>query len=241
VFISVDNRHAWLLTDHHAHIVLKFGCDRPNEGIRAGAQKILHKIAKIRVSGNSGLLQPNDLSAAAYGCALLLLVSTALLTFALDQLAVTLATENQNATHLSSDWTCNKLHNTSRWETSAPFSESFRPILKMAAVSNVRLCLVALVRSLPLQAPGERKKMCAPVLKCNQLQGSSPPDPSPGALPICGANNVTAELNNKHEVHLNAYLHIWQCHNIKVQRFVHLTLSRAHAQKQPSSTFRFGI
>jgi len=24
---------------HHAHIVLKFGCDRPNEGIRAGGPK----------------------------------------------------------------------------------------------------------------------------------------------------------------------------------------------------------
>ena len=46
----------------------------PTRGSWPGAPKILHKIAKIRVSGNSGLLQPNALSAAAYECALLLLV-----------------------------------------------------------------------------------------------------------------------------------------------------------------------
>ena len=69
--------------------MLKFGCDRHNEGTGPGDPKILHKIAKFRVSGNSGLLRPNDLAAAVYGCALLLLVSTVLLAFALDQLAVT--------------------------------------------------------------------------------------------------------------------------------------------------------
>jgi len=38
-----------LLVDfYNAHIVLKFGCDRPNVEIRTGAPKILHKIAKTR-------------------------------------------------------------------------------------------------------------------------------------------------------------------------------------------------
>jgi len=59
---------------------------------------------KIRVSG---VLRTNDcgvrrLSAAAYGCALLLLVSTALLTFALDELAVKVRLQSTR-THLSSD------------------------------------------------------------------------------------------------------------------------------------------
>jgi len=48
---------------HHAYIVLKFGCDRPNKGIRA--PKILPKMAKIRVSG---ILRPNDSVASPVCC-----------------------------------------------------------------------------------------------------------------------------------------------------------------------------
>jgi len=79
--------------DHHAQSVLQFGRDRPNKGITA--PKILPKMANISVSD---VLRPNyrwcRLSAAVYGCALLLLV-----TFALDELAV--SWPQSTRTHLS--------------------------------------------------------------------------------------------------------------------------------------------
>ena len=51
----------------------------------------------------------------------------------------------------------------------------------MEAVSNVRWSLRSDRYHYKLQ---ESAKMCAPVLKCHQLQGASPPDPPPGALPL---------------------------------------------------------
>jgi len=75
--------------------VLLFGRGRPNKGDQG--PKILPEMANISVSGvvycgETSKLLWRRLSAAAYGCALLLLV-----TFALDELAVSQATEHQNA------------------------------------------------------------------------------------------------------------------------------------------------
>jgi len=51
--------------------------------------------------------------------------------------------------------------------------------------NNVRLCLVASVRSATTANSRTAQKMCAPVLKCHQLQGAGDLSPGPplGALP----------------------------------------------------------
>ena len=50
-------------------------------------------------------------------------------------------------------------------------------------MSNVHLCLFGFVRSAATTSSRTAQKMCAPVLKCHQLQGSCPLTPTGGSAP----------------------------------------------------------
>jgi len=102
-------------------------------------------------------------------CCCVWMCTLLLVTFALDELAVSQATER---TYQATELVRNRI------TPLVPFT------VKIAFVSNVRLSLVALVRSATTTSSRTVHKMCAPVLKCHQLQGDLLPLTPTGLCPL---------------------------------------------------------